>query len=102
MEQLTDSKSGTYEGTREEIAELAPKFTGHRVRVQILPEDLPSPFISHGPTGRYAARMRKILSDLPPATPEEMREADEEALELMRNLNENRRREGAEPLYLDV
>ncbi len=36
---LTKSKLDTIEGTWEEVAGLAPEFTGRRVRITILPDE---------------------------------------------------------------
>jgi hypothetical protein len=91
------------EGTWDEILRQSGKFNGHRLRVTILPEGEPTTAdpLSFPPTGRYAARMRPILAALEatPPTPEEVAEAEDELRELLENLNENRRRDGAEPLF---
>lgn len=102
MDEAKQISAEVFEGTWEEIADMASKFAGHRVRVQKLPDAVPSPLIRSGPPGRYAEYMQNILNNLPPATPAEMQQAEDELLEFKRNMNENRRREGAEILYLDV
>lgn len=84
------------EGTWEEILLQADKFNGYRLRVTLLPEKEPL----FATTGRYAARMREARAgETAAAAPEEVAQAEEELEELMNNLNENRRRNGAEPLF---
>ena len=102
MERMPDLGVDAFEGTSEEVAEYVSKFPGRRMRVQLLTVDAPVVPIALKPTGRYAARMRKILNELPPSTPEQKLRAEEELKELKRRLNENRRRDGAEILFPDV
>ena len=92
----------TFEGTWEELTQVAPRFNGHRLRLTVLREAKPSPFIRPKVNTNYAAKILEELSQLPPATPEEIREAEEEYLEFQRAMNETRRRAGAEILYPDV
>ena len=89
------------EGTWEEISLQSARFNGHRLRVTILPDEEPAAAsVPFAPTGRYAARMRAALAEqTEPATPEEIAQAEREMEELIENLNENRRRDGAEPIF---
>jgi hypothetical protein len=80
------------EGTWEEVMSQATQFQGHRLRVVILPDE--------PVTGKYAARMRPLLAQI--LTEESSPEKDQqekELQELMNALNENRRRDGAEPIF---
>lgn len=100
METTTIGDTKTYEGTWDEILKLAPEFNGHRLRVKILP-DAVQPVVELKPTGRYAARMERDLANARESTPEEIEQEEREVKELIRNLNETRRRGGAEPISLD-
>lgn len=51
------------------------------------------------PTGRYAARIRQLIAqEIFPATPSAIAQEEQEAIDLLRALNQSRRRDGAEPL----
>lgn len=93
------------EGTWEEIAELAPKLRGYRLRVTILPATQPEPNLLNATTRRYAARMKaseylsaRLAAEATDA-PEEIRQAEAELEELKRSMKENRRIEGAESIF---
>ncbi|HLX64245.1 MAG TPA: hypothetical protein VKX17_23435 [Planctomycetota bacterium] len=89
-----------YEGTWDEISQVAARFNGHRLRVQVLLG--PLNFLPARTPSRYAARMRSEMANAPEPTPADIAEAERETLEFMRNLNENRRRDGAEILHPKV
>lgn len=84
------------EGTWEEISRQGAKLNGHRVRVEILPDE-----INKASTGRYAARMRPLLEEAAAVSPttEEREQAEREVQQLKDALNENRRLDGAEPIF---
>lgn len=100
------------EGTWEEIVREAHRFKGRRLRVAILPngerhedtrpgtQNAPSGLtITLPPTGRYAARLSERLAAEATNDPEEIRKAQEELDEMMRSMNEERIRSGAEPIF---
>jgi hypothetical protein len=90
--------STVLEGTWEELAAQVHPLPGQRFRLEIL-----SPAVSlyDRPTGRYSARLRATLAEQAGqvATPEEMAEAERDLQELMHNMNETRRRAGAQPIF---
>jgi len=100
------------EGTWEEIVREAHRFNGRRLRVAILPveerqedtgpgtQNAPSGLtITLPPTGRYAARLSERLAAEASDDPEEIRQAQEDLDEMMRRMNEERIRSGAEPIF---
>ena len=95
------AKAHVWEGTWDEIAKEAVRLPGHRLRVTLLPEtSSPLNLLQEHPTGRYAARMNSVLNaPISPATAEEAEDAQRELDEVMCALNENRQREGAEPIF---
>ena len=104
MEHATILGQDIYEGTWEEIQQLAPRFNGHTLRVQVVAEPVSWP-ISLVPVAQTLACLKAELAEMelePNPAQEEIQKAEEELLELKRNLNENRRRDGAEILFTDV
>lgn len=104
MEKVTLAEE-VYEGTWEELKKLKERFNGRRLRVTILSkkprdESKASPFVK--PTKDLGEYLRDALSSAPrDPTPEQIAEAEAEEKELIRNLNENRRRDGADPIYVE-
>ena len=97
----TLTMSEVFEGTWDEIQQQADKFNGHRLRVTILPDGKISPL---RPSSRSREEVIKRLEEAiaigtSPATPEEIAEAARDVDEILHNLNENRKREGAEPFF---
>lgn len=92
-----------YEGTWEELKKLAPRFNGRKLRVTILSKQQQagtSTFVK--PTQDLGEFLRDTIASAPrKPTPEEIAQAEAEEKELIRNLNENRRRDGAEPIYIE-
>lgn len=93
------------EGSSREVAERIAELNGsNRVRVLLLPveeEIAPiQPSLQIAPTGRFAVRAQEAFAEYAkPATEEEKAASEREVRELLEALNENRRRDGAEPVW---
>ena len=91
----------TFEGTWKEISAMADKFGEVRLHVTILPENAngtEQATLLANPAER-AARLRARIVDEAPKNAEEVREAQEELDEMKRNMNAERIRSGAEPIF---
>lgn len=97
----TDLK--TFEGKRKEISAMADKFGDLRLRVIIL-EETPNSNGTQRATllatpAERAARLLARIVDEAPKNAEELREAQEELDEMKQNMNAERIRSGAEPIF---
>lgn len=104
METATLIEPEVYEGTWEEIQQLAPKFDGQTLRVQVIHRP-PASKIKLAPPGRLAAYLKAELEKAasePAPTPEEMAAAEEDWKSFQRAMNETRRQGGARILFPDV
>jgi hypothetical protein len=87
------------EGTWDEVVRHASEFQGHRLRVLILPDDDTAK--EGNTTGKYAARMQPLLAEISKTIPneEEKALAEKDLQDFMDSMNENRLRDGAEPVF---
>jgi membrane protein insertase Oxa1/YidC/SpoIIIJ len=100
---MATQSANLIEGTWEEVSRHAQEFGGRRLRVMILPDTEPTSMSQekHSTTGKYARRMQPLLEEIAKIVPSESDKmlAEKELQDFMTTLNENRRRDGAEPIF---
>jgi hypothetical protein len=86
----------TLEGTWEEVCRQSSRLYGHRVRVEVFEQEKDTSNLHP-----YVLRTRALLENIAqnPPSKEEKEQATREVEELKQALNENRKRDGAMPLY---